>query len=81
MPPWQAAEAKQRFGQLVESAAADGPQIVMRHAEPVAVVMSIADYRVLKEQADGAFARLLLASPLEPEDFDDGLGLTLGDDG
>lgn len=78
MGAWQAAEAKQKFGKLVETAATDGPQTVMRHAEPVAVVMSMRDYRALRQQADAAFARLLLASPMEPDDIDGHLGLSLG---
>ena len=81
MKSWQAAEAKQNFGKLVEAAARGGPQVVVRHSEPVAVVMSVADYRALKGQADREFADFLLSSPIEPKDFDRGVGMSLSDGG
>jgi prevent-host-death family protein len=55
MGQWQTAEAKQRFSELVEAAASAGPQVVLRHKEPVAVVLSPDDYR-----------RLVRRSPLTP---------------
>ncbi|MEN3230218.1 type II toxin-antitoxin system Phd/YefM family antitoxin [Methylorubrum rhodesianum] len=76
MRTWQAADAKQNFGRLVE-AAKDGPQMLMRHAEPVGVVLSIDDYNKLKKQADAEFAEFLLATPMEEADFDRGVGMSL----
>jgi len=69
MPQWQTAEAKQRFSELVEAASSHGPQVVMRHKEPVAVVISPAEYRRLVQQADANFGRLLAQSPFAPEDL------------
>jgi prevent-host-death family protein len=46
---WQLQEAKQRFSELIRSVEADGPQFVTRHGEEVAVVVSIAEYRQLRE--------------------------------
>lgn len=76
MRTWQAADAKQNFGRLVE-AAKDGPQMLMRHAEPVGVVLSIDEYNRLKSQADADFANFLIASPLEESDFDKNVGMSL----
>lgn len=45
---WQVQEAKQRFSELIRSAATDGPQIVTRHGEEIAVVIDIAEYRRLR---------------------------------
>jgi prevent-host-death family protein len=45
---WQLQEAKQRFSELIRSVEADGPQFVTRHGEEVAVVVSIAEYRHLR---------------------------------
>jgi prevent-host-death family protein len=45
---WQVQEAKQRFSELIRKAHADGPQVVTRHGEEIAVVIDIADYRRLK---------------------------------
>jgi len=36
---WQLQEAKQRFSELIRSVEADGPQVVTRHGEDVAVVI------------------------------------------
>ena len=35
---WQLQEAKQRFSELIRSVEAEGPQVVTRHGEDVAVV-------------------------------------------
>ena len=45
---WQVQEAKQRFSELIRTAHAEGPQVVTRHGEEIAVVVDIADYRRLK---------------------------------
>jgi antitoxin Phd len=45
---WQVQEAKQRFSELVRAARADGPQVVTRHGEAIAVVVDIDEYRRLK---------------------------------
>jgi prevent-host-death family protein len=45
---WQIQEAKQRFSELIRAAHADGPQVVTRHGQEIAVVIDIADYRHLK---------------------------------
>jgi len=68
MAQWQTAAAKQRFSELVEAAKGQGPQLVMRHKEPVAVVLAPDDYRRLVRQADANFGRLLAASPFGPDD-------------
>jgi len=68
MAQWQTADAKQRFTDLVEAAGASGPQVVMRHKDPVAVVLSPEDYRRLVRQADANFGRLLAQSPFGPDD-------------
>ncbi|MCJ2125366.1 type II toxin-antitoxin system Phd/YefM family antitoxin [Methylobacterium sp. J-077] len=76
MRSWQAADAKQNFGRLVD-AAKEGPQMLLRHSEPVGVVLSMEYYERLKAQADSEFANFLLASPLEETDFDRDVGMSL----
>lgn len=76
MRSWQAAEAKQNFSRLVD-AAKDGPQMLLRHTEPVGIVLSMEHYEQLKDQANAAFANFLLASPLEENDFDKDVGMSL----
>jgi prevent-host-death family protein len=45
---WQVQDAKQRFSELIRTAQVDGPQVVTRHGEEIAVVIDIAEYRHLK---------------------------------
>jgi prevent-host-death family protein len=59
---WQLQEAKQRFSELLRHARAHGPQVVTKHGEEVAVVVSIEDYRRLTEELP-SFKELLLAAP------------------
>lgn len=44
---WSTQDAKQRFSELLRLAQTDGPQIVTKHGEEVAVVIDIVDYRQL----------------------------------
>ena len=71
---WQVQDAKQRFSELIRTAHAEGPQVVTRHGEEIAVVIDIVDYRHLKgETAD--FKDYLRSGP----DFD-GLDLARSDE-
>ena len=70
MAQWQTADAKQRFSELMEAASDKGPQVVMRHKEAVAVVLSPDEYRRLVRQADRNFGRLLAQSPFAPEELE-----------
>lgn len=70
MAQWQTADAKQRFSELMEAASGQGPQVVMRHKEAAAVVISPEDYRRLVRQADANFGTLLAQSPFVPEDLE-----------
>lgn len=51
MTEWQVQEAKQRFSELIRTAQIDGPQIVTRHGEQIAVVIEISEYRHLQGQS------------------------------
>jgi prevent-host-death family protein len=59
---WQLQDAKQRFSELVRHARREGPQVVTRHGEEVAVVVSIEEYRRLTSDKP-AFKEFLLAAP------------------
>jgi antitoxin Phd len=59
---WQLQEAKQRFSELIRQAQSKGPQVVSRHGEDVAVVVSIDEYRrLVGDKPD--FKQFLLAAP------------------
>jgi prevent-host-death family protein len=59
---WQVQEAKQRFSELLRSVEAEGPQFVTRHGEEVAVVVSIAEYRHLRNEGKD-FKEFLQSAP------------------
>lgn len=45
---WQIQEAKQRLSELLRAATRNGPQIITRHGEEIAVVIDIAEYYRLR---------------------------------
>jgi prevent-host-death family protein len=63
---WPVQDAKQRFSELIRSAHAEGPQVVTRHGQEIAVVIDIVDYRYLKGEI-AEFKDYLRSGP----DFDD----------
>lgn len=67
---WQVQEAKQRFSELLRAVRSDGPQIVTRHGEEIAVVLDIADFHRLRgDEAD--VKGLLLGGPKFGDDVTD----------
>ena len=68
MMSWQVQEAKQQFSEVLRRARSDGPQVVTRHGDEVAVVIDIEDYRRLK--GERASFEEFLTTPSGPY-FDD----------
>lgn len=58
---WQVQEAKQRFSELLRRAREEGPQVVTRHGEEVAVVVSAETYLKLTGERD--FKAFLQCAP------------------
>jgi antitoxin Phd len=46
---WQLQDAKNRFSEVVNKALAEGPQVVTRRGEEVAVILSTDEYNRLKK--------------------------------
>ncbi len=69
MAQWQIADARRRFSELPEAANGGGPRVVMRHKDPVAIILSPGENRLLVRQADANFAHLPGQSPFTPEDI------------
>ncbi|MGD0068870.1 MAG: type II toxin-antitoxin system Phd/YefM family antitoxin [Streptosporangiaceae bacterium] len=59
---WQIQDAKQRFSEMIRAVAQEGPQVISRHGEDVAVVVDIAEYRRLTRPAVD-LAGILLGGP------------------
>lgn len=59
---WQIQDAKQRFSEMIRAVEHDGPQIITRHGEEVAVVLDIDEYhRLTRPSVD--LTGLLLGGP------------------
>lgn len=58
---WQLQTAKQKLSEVVSRSHSEGPQIITRRGEQVAVVLSIGDYRTLT--TDDGFKRFLRSGP------------------
>ncbi len=65
---WQIQEAKQRFSEVIRLTEAAGPQIVTRHGQEIAVIISITEYRRMRGQ-DTEFKDYLRSGP-ELDDLD-----------
>jgi prevent-host-death family protein len=52
MHSWQLQEAKNKFSQVVDEAISDGPQIITRHGNSVAVVLSYAEFIKLQSKKE-----------------------------
>ena len=59
---WQIQEAKQRFSEMIRAATSEGPQVITRHGEDVAVVVDIGEYRRLPRPVVD-LAGILLGGP------------------
>ena len=60
---WQVQEAKQRLSHLLRKAMDEGPQVVTKHGEEIAVVLSTEEYQRLRREANLGFHYALLAAP------------------
>ena len=60
---WQLQEAKQHFSELIRAVLTDGPQIVTKHGQQVAVVLDIVDYRRMTGVELVDFKHFLASAP------------------
>jgi prevent-host-death family protein len=61
---WTVAEAKARFGEVIERAAQEGPQMIARNGLRTAVVVSQEEWQ-RKTKRSGSLAEFFAASPLK----------------
>jgi prevent-host-death family protein len=66
---WQLQDAKNRFSEVVKKALAGGPQIVTKRGVEKVVILSIEEYRKLKQPENG-LVEFFKESPLKGEDLD-----------
>jgi prevent-host-death family protein len=60
---WSVADAKASLSEVLQQAIATGPQTITRHGEPVAVVVSVGEWK-RKTRRKGNLAEFFLTSPL-----------------
>jgi prevent-host-death family protein len=66
---WQLQTAKARLSALIDTSAAEGPQVVTRHGRPAAIVLSPTDYDRLRRRAPN-FKRFLRKARLHELDLE-----------
>lgn len=66
-PHWQLQEAKQRFSEVIRAVEREGPQIITRHGEDVAVIIDIAEWHRLTTPAVNLTGLLLAPSALDDD--------------
>ena len=66
---WQLQEAKSKLSELVNKALREGPQIITRHGDEVAVIISYEDYNRLRKRKT-SLVEFLRASPLASAELD-----------
>jgi len=59
---WQIQDAKQRFSEMIRAVTNEGPQVITRHGEDVAVVVDIREFRRLTRPSVD-LASVLLGGP------------------
>ena len=59
---WQIQDAKQRFSEMIRAVTSEGPQVITRHGEDVAVVVDVSEYRRLTRPSVD-LAAVLLGGP------------------
>lgn len=79
MSTWQLQEAKSKFSEVVRRAVAEGPQGITVRGEPVAVLISRAEYARLTRPKPG-FVEFMRGSPMVGLELNTGrqAGLTRG---
>jgi len=60
---WQLQDAKNRFSEVVENAINQGPQVVTKYGKEAVVIISIEEYRKMKEP-EHSLIDFFKASPL-----------------
>ena len=69
VPYWQLQDAKKKFGEVVERALKQGPQVITHHGEKVVVVMSYKEYAQLKK-SQAKLSEFFRAAPFAKIDLD-----------
>lgn len=69
MRAWQLQEAKNKLSQVIDESLAEGPQVITRHGQPVAIVLAYKEYERLTN-GDESLYEFFRASPLVGVELD-----------
>jgi antitoxin Phd len=67
MKTWPVQDAKARFSEFLEACLSEGPQIVTRRGQEAAVLIPVAQWRRLNENARPSLKQLLLSDAARGE--------------
>ena len=68
---WQIQEAKQRFSEMIRAVTSQGPQVITRHGEDIAVVIDVSEFHRLIRAAAVNLTDVLLGGPKLDDDTPD----------
>jgi prevent-host-death family protein len=68
---WQIQEAKQRFSEMIRAVTSQGPQVITRHGEDIAVVVDVSEFHRLTRAAAVNLTDVLLGGPKLDDDAPD----------
>lgn len=60
---WQIQDAKNKLSEVISRALKEGPQLITKHGEKTVVVISYAEYEILRK-SQGKLSEFFRASPL-----------------
>ncbi len=66
---WQLQDAKNKFSEVINDAISRGPQVITRHGEQVAVVISFSDYTRIRPP-ENSLVEFFQSSPLAGIELD-----------
>jgi len=66
---WQIQDAKNKLSEVITRALTQGPQVITKHGEKTAVVISYAEYKKIT-QSQPSFSEFFRSSPLAGIDLD-----------
>lgn len=68
---WQIQEAKQRFSEMIRAVTSQGPQVITRHGEDIAVVIDVSEFHRLTRATAVNLTDVLLGGPKVDDSIDE----------
>lgn len=74
MKSWPVQDAKSRFSEFLDACLSDGPQLVTRRGTDAAVLVSVAQWRLLQHRSKPSLKDVLLSDSARTDELTPGRG-------